>query len=332
MIIVEMQVLMNINLLSILSEKSYSFLVLLWGLLLIFCISGCGDETLCNDIGEAGFKKDIVEFVNWERDKGSWCGDEYFPPAPPVTWNDTLANAAMVHSKDMANNEFLEHTGSDGSEPGDRILDAGYEWISCGENCGYGNDDETFGQSSEGAVKGWMDSPGHCSNIMNPDFIDIGVANVRGHCGDCDCLYWTMNLATPEDYTDYNKYILLIPGSVDLNLSQTNNSRRIIVLTEKIIKNWTFSNQEPNCGVNACACVNEEGENTGTNKDKKEFHVFPIQQNENCKIDVYISFTDGSHITRTLDINVTKDESQKKYIEKDLLTKLFQKGILTKIK
>jgi len=313
MIIVEMQVLMNIN-----------FLLRLCFLFFILFISGCGDEIFNdNDIGEAGFKKDIVEFVNLEREEGNWCGDKYYSPAPPVAWNDTLANAAMKHSTDMAQNEFLEHTGSDGSDPGDRILNAGYEWITYGENIAYGSG-EIFGNTSKGAVKGWMDSPGHCSNIMNPDFIDIGVANVKGHCDGYNCLYWTMSLATPKDYTGYNKSIVLLPGSVDLNLSQTNNSRRILVYTVKTIKNWSFSSQEPNCDENACACISEEGEDTGTNKDNKAFNVFPIQQNESCSIDVSISFTDGSHITRTLYINVTNDESQKKYIEKKFLAKLNQ--------
>lgn len=152
---------------------------------------------ICPDLGDEGIKRDILEYVNEARANGIWCGDKYCSPVQPLKWNDKLSNAAMRHSQDQAKNEFLGHTGSDGSEAADRINDTGYIWSSCGENVGYGNADK-FGQSSKGAVKGWLESPEHCANIMNPAFTEIGVASVRGGCDDCDCLYWTMNFGSPK--------------------------------------------------------------------------------------------------------------------------------------
>jgi uncharacterized protein YkwD len=53
---------------------------------------------------------------------------------PPLTANAALAVAATAHSNDMANNNFLGHIGSDGSNPGQRITRAGYSWFTYGEN------------------------------------------------------------------------------------------------------------------------------------------------------------------------------------------------------
>ena len=45
---------------------------------------------------------------------------------------------------------------------------------------------------------GWMNSPGHCANLMNPGFTDIGVACVKGGSGNTYGTYWTMDLGTPR--------------------------------------------------------------------------------------------------------------------------------------
>jgi uncharacterized protein YkwD len=45
---------------------------------------------------------------------------------PALTVNQRLMNAAQAHSLDMACNDFLRHSGSDGSWVGDRLASAGY--------------------------------------------------------------------------------------------------------------------------------------------------------------------------------------------------------------
>jgi uncharacterized protein YkwD len=57
---------------------------------------------------------------------------------PPLAANAALATAAQAHSNDMANNNFFSHTGSDGSNPGQRISRAGYSWYTYGENIAAG--------------------------------------------------------------------------------------------------------------------------------------------------------------------------------------------------
>lgn len=98
--------------------------------------------------------------------------------------------AALGHSNDMQQLNFFSHTGSNGSDPGQRLTNAGYSWRTYGENI-------AAGQSSvQSVVNGWMNSPGHCANIMNSSFREIAVACVKGGTGNTYGTYWTMVLGT----------------------------------------------------------------------------------------------------------------------------------------
>ncbi|WP_421106074.1 CAP domain-containing protein [Streptomyces sp. NEAU-S77] len=117
----------------------------------------------------------VVELVNDERAKVG-CS--------PVKVNAKLTEAAEAHSKDMAEHSNMSHTGSDGSQPGDRIEAAGYTWSTYGENVAYG-----YG-SAKSVMEGWMNSSGHKANILNCDFKEIGV----GLSGSDN--YWTQDFGT----------------------------------------------------------------------------------------------------------------------------------------
>jgi uncharacterized protein YkwD len=117
----------------------------------------------------------VVEIVNNERSKAG---------CTPLTVNDKLTRAAQDHSKDMAEHRNMSHTGSDGSDPGERITQAGYNWSTYGENVAYGY------TTPERVMEGWMSSPGHKRNILNCDFKEIGVGLVRS--GN----YWTQDFGT----------------------------------------------------------------------------------------------------------------------------------------
>jgi|GEM_PF-3981599 len=114
---------------------------------------------------------EILALVNDERAKGRTCGEHgYFAPAPALSWNADLAEAAMVHSSDMVTNDFFSHTGHDGSNGGTRVARAGYAFRAWGENISIGRD------TPEEALNSWLNSPPHCKNIMNPKFTEIGTA------------------------------------------------------------------------------------------------------------------------------------------------------------
>ena len=102
----------------------------------------------------------VVELTNAEREKAG---------LQPLKINNQLANAAQDHSNDMAQDDFFSHTGADGSSVSDRVEDSGYQYSTTGENIAAGQ------TSAEEVVEGWMNSPGHRANILNPDYTEIGV-------------------------------------------------------------------------------------------------------------------------------------------------------------
>lgn len=121
----------------------------------------------------------MLQLVNDVRKKGCQCGDTYYPSAPAVSWNALLEKAALGHSKDMNTHKYFSHTEGDGTGAGVRIDVAGYKWKAYGENI-------AMGFSSEKAVvDGWLKSPGHCKNIMNRSFKEVGVAKAG--------TYWTQD-------------------------------------------------------------------------------------------------------------------------------------------
>ncbi|MDB5246862.1 MAG: Cysteine-rich secretory protein family [Segetibacter sp.] len=127
-------------------------------------------------------KDALLNLVNRYRASGCNCGPDYYPPVGSVSWNNTLELAAKEHSDDMNNNNYFSHTGKDGTSPGDRISKYNYRWSTYAENIAKGYPTE------QSVMEGWIKSPGHCANIMNGRFKEMGVAK----SGD----YWTQEFAT----------------------------------------------------------------------------------------------------------------------------------------
>lgn len=121
----------------------------------------------------------LLQLVNEARKKGCQCGSAWYSSAPALTWNDLLEKAAFNHSTDMNQKTFFSHTSSAGLGAGPRLNAIGYNWKAYGENIAQG-----FANEKE-VVAGWLKSPGHCANIMNPSFREMGAANVNG--------YWTQD-------------------------------------------------------------------------------------------------------------------------------------------
>ena len=133
----------------------------------------------------------LLDAHNSARSQARSCGGQSFSAAPPLEWNSLLGQAAKVHSNDMASNNFFSHTGSDGSSAGQRITNAGYNWRGWGENIAAGQ------QSVDDVMQGWLNSPGHCSNIMNPNISQIGGALVELQ-GSQYSTYWTVVFGLPQ--------------------------------------------------------------------------------------------------------------------------------------
>jgi uncharacterized protein YkwD len=132
-----------------------------------------------------------LELVNDVRARGARCGERSFGPAPPVRLSETLAGVAFGHAADMAKHDYFEHEDLAGRSPADRVRAVGYREKLVGENIAYGP------KSPEEVVQGWLESPGHCENIMNPRFAEMGIAYAAGQASRRG-LYWVQLLAIPQ--------------------------------------------------------------------------------------------------------------------------------------
>ena len=133
----------------------------------------------------------MVERLNAIRAEGGRCGNSEFPPAPPLTRSAALDEAARRHAEDMATNSFLAHTGSDGSNPGDRATRAGYAWDVVSENVASGQ------TSADDIAATWLDSGGHCANLRDAKYTETGIAFALNP-GDGRDIYWVQLYADSD--------------------------------------------------------------------------------------------------------------------------------------
>ncbi|MET7877614.1 CAP domain-containing protein [Micromonospora profundi] len=147
--------------------------------------TGPGSDDADDDSGGAGGGDSaaaagrVLELVNARRSEAG-CA--------PVQSNPELTTAAQRHSQDQAEHRSMSHTGSDGSDVGQRLDRAGYAWRTYGENVAYNQ------STPEAVMTAWMDSPGHRANILNCAFTEVGIG--RADTGDGP--YWTQNFAAPS--------------------------------------------------------------------------------------------------------------------------------------
>lgn len=130
--------------------------------------------------------------VNEARARGARCGRRSFPPAPPLRLSGVLSDVASQHAVDMAEHGYFDHIDLRGESPADRIHAVGYRERLVGENIAYGVD------SLKDAVQGWLDSPEHCENIMDPRFSEMGIGYAAGMTSQRG-LYWVQLLTEPRD-------------------------------------------------------------------------------------------------------------------------------------
>jgi uncharacterized protein YkwD len=133
----------------------------------------------------------VLELTNQARAHARRCGRELFAAAPPLALAPaTLERAAAEHSLDMANHNYFDHAGRDGSSPAIRVTRAGYKWKEVGENLASGI------MTPEEVVSGWVGSPHHCANLMDPKFRQMAVAYAVNNASN-NGIYWTQLFGTP---------------------------------------------------------------------------------------------------------------------------------------
>jgi uncharacterized protein YkwD len=109
----------------------------------------------------SAIEEKLLEWVNMERTARN---------LNPLRFSQDLRNVAIKHSKDMASQQKLTHLSSSGKSYLDRLVEGGLYFIEIGENVAVS---DTFDE--EFIHQGFMESPEHRDNILNPEFDIIGI-------------------------------------------------------------------------------------------------------------------------------------------------------------
>lgn len=135
--------------------------------------------------------REVLNLVNAARATPRSCGAQRFGAVSPVEWSERLGAAALAHSRDMAERNYFAHAAPDGSMARERAERAGFDWQRIAENIATGQG------SPKQVVSGWLASPGHCANVMQPDFTQMGAAYFVKRDGP-RTIYWTQVFAAPQ--------------------------------------------------------------------------------------------------------------------------------------
>lgn len=124
-----------------------------------------------NSTGTLSYSEQVVQLVNKEREKAG---------LQPLAISQPAAAAALVRAKETERS--FSHTRPDGRQFSTALTEQGVRFRTSGENIAWGQ------RTPEQVMQGWMNSPGHRSNILNANYTAIGVGYYRNTSGTN---YWT---------------------------------------------------------------------------------------------------------------------------------------------
>lgn len=110
--------------------------------------------------------EEIIKFTNYYREENDIA---------ELNTNQLLMEAAEAKLNDMFQKQYFAHISPEGDDAGIILKEIGYDYLVVGENLARG-----YFKDSKDLVDGWMKSPDHRENILNPKFREIGVAQREG--------------------------------------------------------------------------------------------------------------------------------------------------------
>ena len=116
--------------------------------------------------------------------------------SPQLKWEDRLGAVARAHSEDMTRRNYFSHDTPEGLGPSERIDNAGYScWkgshYGVAENIAIELADADLDQIARNAVRSWMNSPGHRTNLLGRQYDRTGVGASFGRWRGYSAVYLT---------------------------------------------------------------------------------------------------------------------------------------------
>ncbi len=136
-------------------------------------------------------EQQMLELINNERTSQG---------LEPVQLELRLNDASEDHSQWMLQQDVFSHTGENGSNPGDRMEQAQFEFsgnATWAENIAWQSERGALGLQDDviDLHNSLMDSPGHRANILNPDVTVIGIGIETGDYQGYEAVMVTQNFA-----------------------------------------------------------------------------------------------------------------------------------------
>lgn len=125
----------------------------------------------------------IIAKINLLRQTGCNCGTAYMPPVANLSLNIQLQNAAIIHAKDMAQQNYFDHLSPEGGTPAERALNAGYTGDFRAENLAKG-----YSQADQ-VIAAWKNSVSHCKAMMDAKSKEAGIGMSQN--------YWVVTFGNP---------------------------------------------------------------------------------------------------------------------------------------
>lgn len=176
------------------------------------------DETV-REVTEEQLAAQVLELVNRERAANN---------LPPLRLHPQLRAASHWMAQDMAANDYLDHTDHEGRELEGRLAAFEYkDYQAIGENVAAGQ------ATAAEVVSSWMQSPGHRSNILSPDFCEIGIGHVLNSASKF-LHYWVQ---------DFGRQLDSFPVVINNGASRTSRPEvKLYLYGEGTMKQMRFSN------------------------------------------------------------------------------------------
>ncbi|RLM32881.1 CAP domain-containing protein [Haloarcula sp. Atlit-120R] len=94
-----------------------------------------------------------------------------------LQYSPHLSTIALQHSRDMAHQQYFDHTSPNGATTKDRYRQFGHDIRKCGENIAltYPTPMTPVDEVAGSVVDDWMESPGHRENILREQFDREGI-------------------------------------------------------------------------------------------------------------------------------------------------------------
>jgi hypothetical protein len=108
-------------------------------------------------------EQELLKYANEARQRAG---------APPLAWNQWLAQAARKHAQMMVDRGQLSHEFPGEPPLLQRVIDSGIRFDSSAENV-------ALGETPSEIHQGWMESPGHRTNLLNPKYNAVGIVVMR---------------------------------------------------------------------------------------------------------------------------------------------------------